>query len=216
MLSIRFATPADIPAMRQIYNHYVANSAATFEEELLSSAAFEQRFSAIEQQFPYLVACLDNTVVGFAYASSFHPRSGYRFAAELSIYLGEASRHHGVGKKLYGVLLPLLKLLGFKQACACVAAPSGECDPYLPADSPAFHRCLGFRFVGQFAHIATKFGRDYDMQWWQLDLDVRRFSLAAFPKALVRRETTAKLTTPALLNDWLASHNLDKATLIWH
>ena len=70
-LSIRDARDVDMPAVQSIYAHYVRQSLATFEEtpptveEMLA-----RRTLVVDACFPYLVAELDDAIVGYCYASA--------------------------------------------------------------------------------------------------------------------------------------------------
>ena len=85
---IRPSSDADLPSLHSLYSHYVLTSVATFEEEPPSLAAFTDRRTAVlsaSPPLPYLVA-IDSLpphrVCGYAYASTYRPRTGYRYTVE--------------------------------------------------------------------------------------------------------------------------------------
>lgn len=71
---IRPATVADTVALLEIYAPYVTDTAITFEYEIPSEAAFQQRIQTLLGRYPYLVAEQAGQAVGYAYAGPFHPR----------------------------------------------------------------------------------------------------------------------------------------------
>lgn len=83
---IRPATVADTVALLEIYAPYVTDTAITFEYEIPSEAAFQQRIQTLLGRYPYLVAEQAGQAVGYAYVGPFHPRAAYA-GCEVSIYL---------------------------------------------------------------------------------------------------------------------------------
>ncbi len=63
--TIRIATPADAPALVEIYRPYVERTAITFEYDVPSVADFAQRIARTLERHPYLVAeDADGNIVG--------------------------------------------------------------------------------------------------------------------------------------------------------
>ena len=93
--SLRPATAADAGGMLKIYEHYVCNSAATFEYEPPDEAEFRGRIERLLPYFPCLVCECDGQVAGYAYASKHRERTAYQWSPECTIYISEA--HHGTG-----------------------------------------------------------------------------------------------------------------------
>src|ERR1700738_3222449 len=100
-LSIRRATPADIPAITRIYAHAVQHGTASFELEPPDEAEMTRRQKALlDGGFPYLVAAGDGAVLGYAYAGPYRARPAYRFSVENSIYVAASAHRRGVGRAL--------------------------------------------------------------------------------------------------------------------
>lgn len=137
MISLRFAAVKDAHALLEIYRPYVESTSISFETEVPSLEEFEGRIREYSAFYPYLVAEEDGKILGYAYAHAFHERRAYQWTVETSIYMAEATRGKGIGKLLYGALLPLLKAQGIQNACAVVTIPN---EPSL-----AFHRAMGFQ-----------------------------------------------------------------------
>ena len=99
--TLRPATAADIPAITAIYRPAVLDGTASFELEPPSEAEMLRRFEAItEAGYPYFVAELDGRVAGYAYASAYRTRPGYRFTVENSVYIAPDAQGKGVGRAL--------------------------------------------------------------------------------------------------------------------
>ena len=108
---IRLATSADSDAILSIYAPYIDTS-ITFEEEVPAREAFQARTDGVLAAHPYLVAELDGTVVGYAYAHELRERGAYRWNSELSVYLSPTAQGHGLGAVLYRTLIELVRRAG--------------------------------------------------------------------------------------------------------
>jgi len=84
---IRSAVPGDAQRLSEIYNHYVLNADATFEEEPVSVEEMQQRVAEVQQHFFWLVYEDAGDVVGYAYAGKWKARAAYRHSVELSVYV---------------------------------------------------------------------------------------------------------------------------------
>lgn len=159
-LTVRPATAADAAALAGIYNHYVTATIVTFEEEPVTVAEMARRLADVQAApLPWLVAERDGAVVGYAYASRWKARIGYRHSAESTVYLAPDQGGRGIGSRLYGELLEALRADGFHAVMGGIALPN-------PA-SVALHEKLGFRKVAHFEEQGTKFGRWIDVGYWQ-------------------------------------------------
>lgn len=159
---IRLAQPEDAEALLNIYAPYVLNTAITFEYTVPSVQEFSGRIQNTLARYPYLVALGAEEILGYAYASSFHTRAAYAWAAETSIYIRQDARGGGLGKALYQHLETILARQGVLNLNACIAYPN--------PDSVAFHERMGFNTVGHFHQCGFKLGRWYDMIWMEKTL----------------------------------------------
>ncbi|MBP3666727.1 MAG: GNAT family N-acetyltransferase [Clostridia bacterium] len=163
-LTLRFATPADAEALVAIYAPYIQKTAITYEYEIPSTAEFAERIRTYSSKYPYLVAELDGTPVGYAYACPLGSRPAFDWSVETAIYIREDCKGLGIGKALYEKLEAILKAMGICTMTAAVASVDHE-DPYLTNASIAFHLRMGFTPVGTFHNAGCKFGRWYDLTW---------------------------------------------------
>lgn len=161
-VNIRIATPADASAVRRIYGPYILETAVTSEYEVPEVEEFERRIANTLQRYPYLVAELDGTVVGFTYAAAFRPRVGTKHAVETSIYVQKDLKRGGIGGRLYRTLGNLLLLQNIYNMNACIAYCEPE-DEYVPKTSRLFHEKMGYKPCATFTNCSRKFGRWYDL-----------------------------------------------------
>ena len=165
-LNIRVADIQDAAALLDIYAPYVENTAITFEYTVPTVREFEHRISNTLQIYPYLVAEIDDEIVGYTYASPFRERTAYQWTVEVSIYVKKTAKKMGIGKKLYQTLETILSLQNITNLYACIADTNEE-DLYLTKDSILFHQRLGYRQVGKCTQCGYKFHRWYDIVWME-------------------------------------------------
>ncbi|MCD7839196.1 MAG: N-acetyltransferase family protein [Erysipelotrichaceae bacterium] len=165
-MKIRTATIDDAQELLDIYAYYVLYTAITFEYEVPSLDEFKDRIASILHQYPYIVATIDNKIVGYAYANTFKNRAAYDWTVEMTIYIDSDYHKKGIGKKLYHVMEELLKLQGITNLNACITYPDYE-DEYVDKNSVQFHKHLGYSLVGQFHQCGYKFNRWYSMVWME-------------------------------------------------
>lgn len=165
-VSIRIATPADAEQIQAIYAPYVEDSAITFETGAPSVAEMQRRIESTLKRFPYLVAERKGSIVGYCYAGTFKSRAAYDWSVETSIYVRRDIRAQGIGRSLYGELERILKLMGITNVNACISYTTTD-TPYLTTSSQRFHEKLGYAKVGVFHDCAYKFGRWWDMCWYE-------------------------------------------------
>ena len=165
-VKLRVATVSDAAELLKIYAPYVTDTAITFEYNVPTLEDFEGRIAHTLEKYPYFMAELNGEIVGYAYASAFHPRAAYGWAAETSIYVRRDMKRMGLGRTLYDALETALKAQGVLNLNACIACPDVG-DEYLTRNSISFHAHLGYSMVGEFHNCGYKFGRWYNMVWME-------------------------------------------------
>ncbi|MEL7338797.1 MAG: N-acetyltransferase family protein, partial [Planctomycetota bacterium] len=115
---------ADAIAIAAIYDHYVRNTCITFDETSPDALHFAERIENAGRH-PWLVACdSGNRVLGYAMATPHSPRSAYRYAANVTIYLDHQSVGRGIGMRLTGCLLDQMRQQGFRMAISGITLPN--------------------------------------------------------------------------------------------
>lgn len=157
---LRDAVAGDGEALAAIYNPYVTGSIVTFEEVPVAGAEMAARVAAVQAAgLPWLVAEEDGEVVGYAYASPWKPRHGYRLSVEVTVYLEPGREGHGWGTRLYRELFARLAGRGVHFVAGGIALPN-------PA-SVALHEKMGMVKVAHYRENGIKFGRWIDVGYWQ-------------------------------------------------
>ena len=102
MIKFRPVKPCDAAALVEIYRPYVEVRTASLEYDTPSVAEFTRRIETISAEFPYIVCELDGRIIGYAYAHRYKERFGYRFCAELTIYLAGDCTKRGIFLQVFG------------------------------------------------------------------------------------------------------------------
>jgi phosphinothricin acetyltransferase len=158
---VRAAQPADLQAVTDIYNHYVRTSGVTFDTTPFTVDARQEWFSHYATTGPHrlLVAVDGPDVLGYATSSPFRPKPGYATSVETSVYLRPEAADRGLGTLLYRELFVALAAEDLHRAYAGVALPNDA--------SVALHERLGFRELGTYVEVGRKFGRYWDVRWFE-------------------------------------------------
>ncbi|NYE20943.1 GNAT family N-acetyltransferase [Microbacterium immunditiarum] len=151
---VRPAREADLPDIREIYNHYVTNSVVTFDEKKWTIAQWRDKFEYLSKlDLPFLVAqSPGGQVLGYALVSPWSGKSSYRYTVENSIYLGQAAAGKGLGRALLEALIEACEQRGIREMVAVISDKGAEA-------SLALHEKLGFVEVGRMGRVGFKFGR---------------------------------------------------------
>ena len=154
--TIRDAVADDFAAIEAIYAHHVLEGFASFELEPPDRRTLQERWRGVlEAGLPYLVAEIDGTVCGYAYALPYRPRRAYRYTVENSIYVSPDHLRRGIGAALIETLAAVCTDLGYRQMIAAIGGPDNKA-------SMAFHAAHGFLPAGTLPAVGYKFDRWID------------------------------------------------------
>jgi phosphinothricin acetyltransferase len=167
MLNVRAGAEADLPALTEIYNHYIVNTAITFDVRPLTP---EERRPwlvdhASDPRHRLLVAEDERGLAGYATTSRWRPKAAYETTVESTVYCRADATGKGIGLLLYRALFEAMESADVEQIVAGVGLPN--------AASVALHERLGFRRVGVFTSVGRKFDRFWDVAWYQRPVRLR-------------------------------------------
>lgn len=161
-VTVRLASEADLKAINSIYNTFVGFCTSAFHDDPVTDAERLAWFQAHDDQHPVMVADVAGQIAGFSALSVFDPRPVYRHTVLDTLYVHPSFQGQGIGKALMADLLDRAKHIGHPHIIATISAGQGGLRDT--------HRRAGFREIGTFPGIATRFGRKMDMVYMQLDL----------------------------------------------
>jgi L-amino acid N-acyltransferase YncA len=155
MVTIRLASIAETPAITAIYNHGIAERAATFETTPRQIGDIAQRLAEVDR-YPLLVA-VDalGKVLGWAGLSGYRTRECYAGIGEFSVYLAADARGRGIGRQLLEALIAAARERGYWKLLSRIFT--------FNAASRALCRAAGFREVGVYEKHGQLDGRWLDV-----------------------------------------------------
>lgn len=188
---IRLATRDDAAGIAAIYGPIVEETTISFEETAPPHNEFAERIDTVTAAHPWLVLEGDGddadhtddgkaTIDGYAYASLYRERKAYQWSCEVTVYIAEAARGQGAGRRLYGALFEIIARQGYRQAFAGITLPN--------AASVGLHTALGFKLVGEYCDVGFKFDAWHDVGWYQRSVSKGN----AAPKAILGIEEVCR------------------------
>lgn len=158
-MEVRAGRADDLPALTEIYNHYVEQTHVTFDLEPYTVETRREWFGhyAATGRHRLLVAEVTGDVVGYATSGRFRDKAAYNPSVETTVYCAPEAVGRGVGSTLYGALFEALRTEDVHCAYAGVALPNEA--------SLALHRRFGFAEIGTFHQVGRKFGKWWDVTW---------------------------------------------------
>ena len=170
---IRLASVDDAEEILAIYAPYVLDTAITFEYDVPEIGEFRSRIETTLKNYPYLVAVEEGRIVGYAYAGAFRKRAAYQHSAEMSIYIDQRYRQHGIGMSLYLELEKQLVRQNVLSLYAGVTVSDRPDDAYVTDGSICFHERMGYTRIGEYHLCGYKFGQWYNVAWFEKSLGTR-------------------------------------------
>lgn len=160
--TIRPATFDDCSAINDIYNHYVLHDTCTYQTEPDSLVERQAWFAQHGGPHPVLVAVDQGQVLAWGALSAFHPRAGYRFSVEDSVYVRHDQQRRGLGKALLTELIQAARAQAHHTVIALISADK--------TGSIALHEGFGFTRKADLREAGYKFETWLDVAYLQLML----------------------------------------------
>ncbi|RXS69080.1 N-acetyltransferase family protein [Streptomyces sp. TM32] len=188
---VRAGTEADLTALTDLYNHYIRETCITFDTEPFTPAQRRPWLLSHPQDGPHrLLVAQEATewakiphngpdaapqpgvadtpspggaLLGYATSSAFRPKAAYAPSVEVTVYCAPHAAGRGVGTLLYQALFEALAGEDVHRAYAGITQPNEA--------SARLHTRFGFRHIGTYTEVGRKFGRYWDVAWYQKDLD---------------------------------------------
>jgi phosphinothricin acetyltransferase len=162
-LAIRPAEPGDVAALTELYNHYIATTAITFDIEPMTVETRAEWLShyAPSGRHRLLVGHDGPVLVGYASTSPFAVKAAYETSVEVSVYVAPGRARRGIGTALYEALFASVADEDIHRAYAGITLPNEA--------SVRLHEQFGFTPVGVYREVGRKFGRYHDVLRMQKD-----------------------------------------------
>ncbi|MEU6174347.1 N-acetyltransferase family protein [Streptantibioticus parmotrematis] len=170
---LRPGTPDDLPQLTALYNHYVTQTPVTFDTVAFSPEQRQTWLSHYADHGPHRLFVAEETggedggegggrLLGYATSSPFRPKPAYATSVETTVYVAPGAGGRGVGTLLYEGLFAALAGEDVHRAYAGVTLPNEA--------SVRLHERFGFRRCGVFGQTGRKFGRYWDVAFYEKPL----------------------------------------------
>ncbi len=157
---IRPATQADIPALLEIWNPIIRDTAVTFNSVEKTAGDLAQMITEkAASGYGFLVAEQESVVQGFASYGQFRAGIGYAQTMEHTIILGPGARGKGLGRALMTGIEIHARARGAHSIFAGVSAENPE--------GRRFHIAMGYTEIATLPAVGHKFGRWMDLHLLQ-------------------------------------------------
>ena len=165
-MRIEDADDRHVPAIAAIYARAATTSAATFDLQGKPEWWWREAIADADPGVGHMTLVAlsaRDEVLGYAKSSRHKDRPAYDSTCETSAYLAEGVEGKGAGGALYDELLARLDASPLRLAVAGVAEPNEA--------STRLHVSRGFTRVGTFTGAGAKFGRAWDVTWYERPLE---------------------------------------------
>ncbi|UXX94900.1 GNAT family N-acetyltransferase [Streptomyces sp. AD2-2] len=169
-VQVRSGVEGDLDALTAIYNHYVRETPITFDTAPFTPEERRPWLLSHPEDGPYrLKVAADGTfqgnsqrILGYATSSPYRAKPAYSTSVEVTVYLAPDAGGRGIGTLLYEDLFASLAGEDVHRAYAGIAQPNEA--------STRLHERFGFRHVGTYREVGRKFGRYWDVAWYEKEL----------------------------------------------
>ncbi|MEU6374318.1 N-acetyltransferase family protein [Streptomyces sp. NPDC046909] len=169
-VQVRPGVEGDLAALTDIYNHYVRETPITFDTTVFTPEERRPWLLSHPVDGPHLLKVAANAdsntdsqeILGYATSSPFRAKPAYATSVEVTIYLAPGAGGRGIGTLLYKALFEDLAGQDIHRAYAGIAQPNEA--------SVRLHERFGFRYVGTYREVGRKFGRYWDVAWYEKEL----------------------------------------------
>ncbi|CAM5454458.1 GNAT family N-acetyltransferase [Streptomyces purpurascens] len=165
-VQVRPGVEADLEALTALYNHYVRETAITFDTAIFTPEERRPWLLSHPVDGPHrlMVATGTNSqeILGYATSSPFRQKPAYATSVETTVYVAPHAGRRGIGTLLYEALFKALSGEDLHRAYAGISQPNEA--------SGRLHERCGFQYVGTYREVGRKFGRYWDVAWYEKPL----------------------------------------------
>ncbi|MEU6274919.1 N-acetyltransferase family protein [Streptomyces populi] len=165
-VQVRPGGAADLDALTDLYNHYVRETPITFDTVVFTPGQRRPWLLSHPEDGPHRLMVATDTdsqeILGYATSSAFRAKPAYATSVEVTVYVAPGAGGRGVGTLLYEALFAALAAEDLHRAYAGIALPNEA--------SVRLHERFGFRHVGTYREVGRKFGRYWDVAWYEKEL----------------------------------------------
>ncbi|MEV0264984.1 N-acetyltransferase family protein [Streptomyces sp. NPDC050617] len=162
-VQVRPGVAGDLGALTDLYNHYVRETPITFDTTPFTPEGRRSWLLSYPEDGPYRLLVAQESrggpILGYATSGRFRAKAAYGTSVETTVYCAADAGGRGVGTLLYKALFEVLAQQDVHRAYAGITQPN---EP-----SHRLHRRFGFEPIGTYHEVGRKFGRYWDVTWYE-------------------------------------------------
>lgn len=171
-VQVRSGTEDDLTELTEIYNHYVRETPITFDTATFTPEQRRPWLRSYPEDGPHRLKVAQEIpsgrLLGYATSSPLRVKPAYSTSVEVTVYCAAEAAGRGVGTLLYEALFKALAGEDVHRAYAAIVR--GVPDAGGGGTSTAserLHERFGFRHIGTYDEVGRKFGRYWDVAWYE-------------------------------------------------
>ncbi|CAM5461766.1 GNAT family N-acetyltransferase [Streptomyces aurantiogriseus] len=169
-VQVRPGVEGDLAALTDLYNYYVRETPITFDTAVFTPEERRPWLLSHPEDGPYRLMVATESdlggnsqeILGYATSSPYRPKAAYSTSVEVTVYVAPHAGRRGIGTLLYKALFAALAGEDLHRAYAGIAQPNEA--------SVRLHERFGFRHIGTYGEVGRKFGRYWDVAWYEKEL----------------------------------------------
>ncbi|MEV8128868.1 N-acetyltransferase family protein [Streptomyces sp. NPDC085944] len=165
-VQVRPGVEEDLKALTDLYNHYVRETPITFDTEPFTPEERRPWLLSHPEDGPHRLRVATDAdsqeILGYATSGPYRAKPAYATSVETTVYVAPGAGGRGIGSLLYAALFDALAGEDLHRAYAGIAQPNEA--------SQRLHARFGFRHVGTYREAGRKFGRYWDVAWYEKPL----------------------------------------------
>ncbi|KAF5068005.1 Phosphinothricin N-acetyltransferase [anaerobic digester metagenome] len=155
-------THRDLPEIKEIYDHYILHSTATFHSENITLPELEEIIYLDNPRYPSFLIHEADEVIGYCFLSRFKKRQAYDRTAEVSVYLKPGFTGKGIGTLAMHHIEEAAKIGGIH---VLIGTHCGE-----NYASIRLLEHMGYTKAAHLRNVGEKFGKILDVVMYQKDV----------------------------------------------
>ncbi|MFA5267786.1 MAG: N-acetyltransferase family protein [Methanoregula sp.] len=148
--------------IREIYDHYVLNTTATFHNEPIPIPELRDFSFIAHPKYPSFIVKENNEIVGYCFLTRYKTRPAYDRTAEMSIYLKPEYTGRGVGAVALKHLEDAAKKAGIHVIFGTLCGENHASIRLM--EKAGYNRCAYLKNIGE------KFGKILDVVIYQKEI----------------------------------------------
>jgi phosphinothricin acetyltransferase len=150
---------SDFESIKEVYDHYILNSTATYYTEKISIAELKEFIPVDHKKYKSFLIRANDNFCGFCYLSRYKKRQAYDRTAEVSLYLKPGFTGQGIGIDALNHLGDVAREQGI---FVLIGIISGDNAPSIKL----FEKC-GYEKCAHYKQVGEKFNKILDVVAYQ-------------------------------------------------